>query len=104
LEKAGGKRTDLQPIPTSGKKSKNETLKDAGLSTSTAQRRIGEISRELEKAEAHGGKIRLPNSGKPKSQTLKDAGLSTSTAQRCEEIASVPEAKFEITRRHVNLS
>jgi hypothetical protein len=42
--------------------------------------RIGELSRELEKAEAHGGKIRLPTAGKSKEQTLAEAGISTTTA------------------------
>ena len=49
--------------------------------------RIGEISRELEKAEAHVGKICLPDSGKSKAQTLNAAGISTSTAHRAEKLA-----------------
>jgi hypothetical protein len=48
--------------------------------------KIGEISRELERAEAHGGKICLPTDGKSKEQQLKEAGISTSTANRYEEL------------------
>jgi hypothetical protein len=50
-----------------------------------ACQRIGEISRDLEKAEAHGGKICLPSDGKSKSDTLAAAWISTSTANRYEE-------------------
>jgi hypothetical protein len=52
-----------------------------------ACQRIGELSGDLDKAEAHGGKIRLPDSRKPKKQALADAGLSTSTANEYEELA-----------------
>jgi hypothetical protein len=48
--------------------------------------RIGEISRELEKAEAHGGKICLPNGRKSKSETLKAAGIPVSTANDYEQL------------------
>jgi hypothetical protein len=37
--------------------------------------RIGELVRELEKAEAHGGVIGLPIGGKSKSEAIADAGL-----------------------------
>jgi hypothetical protein len=66
-----------------------------------ATRRIGEISRELEKA-PHGpgrgkkGKKSLPTGDKAfKAETLKAAGISTSLAHRCEQIASIPNEKFE---------
>jgi hypothetical protein len=69
-----------------------------------AYRRIGEISRELETAEAHGGKIWLPDGGKTKAAVLKAAGLSTSVAQRCEIVASIEEAEFYAFRaRYHNL-
>jgi hypothetical protein len=45
--------------------------------------RIGEMSRELEKAKTEGkkGKVRHPANGKPtKTQSLKAAGISTSTS------------------------
>jgi hypothetical protein len=38
--------------------------------TARACIRIGEISRGMEKAEAHGGKICLPSDGKAKTDTL----------------------------------
>jgi len=54
--------------------------------------RIGELSRELEKAEAHGGKIRLPADGKSKDETLAAAGISTTTAHRYEQLTGGREA------------
>jgi N6-adenosine-specific RNA methylase IME4 len=64
-----------------------------------AIRRIGELSRELEKAEGFKGNQHaevVPTSGKNlKSQLLRDAGLSTSTAHRCEQIAEIPAKEFE---------
>jgi hypothetical protein len=47
-----------------------------------ALRRMGELSKALEKAESHGGEIRLPNSGKSKSEQLSDVGVSTSDVVR----------------------
>jgi hypothetical protein len=52
----------------------------------TVSTRIGELSRELETAESHGGKIWLPADGKSKEEQLTAAGISTSTAQRYEEL------------------
>lgn len=49
--------------------------------------RIGELSRELEKAEydkGHGTVI--PSGGKYKAQALADAGISTSAAHRYEQL------------------
>jgi hypothetical protein len=61
-----------------------------------AVRRIGQLSKELEKVETAGpSTVRLPASGKPKAAVLKEAGLSTSTAHRCEQVAEVPEQRFE---------
>jgi hypothetical protein len=68
-----------------------------------AQIRIGEISRELEKAKPGGAvngkkggsKIDLPSGGMSKNETLKAAGLTTQVASRCERLASVPEQKVE---------
>ncbi len=46
------------------------------------QRRIGELSQQLEKAELAGrGTVSLPSSGKTKAATLKEAGISTSQAE-----------------------
>jgi predicted DsbA family dithiol-disulfide isomerase len=49
--------------------------------------RIGEISKELEKAQpnkGHGSEI--PNDGKTKEEQLNEVGISTSTAQRYEQL------------------
>lgn len=62
-----------------------------------ARRRIGEISRELEKVQGKGKKSDnspIPSGGK-KSEVLAQAGISTSAANRCEKVAEVPEKKFE---------
>jgi hypothetical protein len=45
--------------------------------------KIGELSRDLEKAESHGGKIRLPTDGKSKTEQLKEAGISKSIRDQC---------------------
>ncbi len=50
--------------------------------------RIGEISRELEKAPSGKASHSLPSAGKSKSATLRDAGISTSTAHRAEQLAA----------------
>ena len=60
-----------------------------------ALRRIGELSKELDTIRGE----HLPNvpvSGSlSKTKVLADAGLSTSQAHRCEQVASIPEGKFE---------
>jgi hypothetical protein len=50
--------------------------------------RIGELSRELEKAEhgGAGGGSKFPPLGTSKEQALAEAGLSTSTANRYEQL------------------
>ena len=48
--------------------------------------RIGEISRELEKAPSGKASHSLPSAGKSKSATVRDAGISTSTAHRAEQL------------------
>jgi hypothetical protein len=50
---------------------------------------IGELVRVLETAEAHGGKICLPDSGKPKSQAIAEAGLSKSEAYRYQDPGNI---------------
>jgi len=63
-----------------------------------AIRRIGELSRELEKAERQRdehGRL-LPNDGKQaKSETLAAAGISTSTAHRYEQLAGPIEEQAQ---------
>ena len=51
-----------------------------------AQRRIGEISANLETAKANQSTAQIPTGGK-KRDVLKAAGLSTSTAHRYVELA-----------------
>ncbi|HXD86516.1 MAG TPA: hypothetical protein VN641_08485 [Urbifossiella sp.] len=66
-----------------------------------ALRRLGELSKGLEKAKPGGarngkkGGIESPPGGLSKEQALDDAGLSKQQASRCETIASVPEEVFE---------
>ena len=64
-----------------------------------ASRRIGELSRVIEKATAgRPGKI-LPTGGKnlqkPKNEVLSEAGISTAVAHRCEKLAEVPLDVFD---------
>lgn len=63
-----------------------------------AKLRIGELSKELDKAK-HGGKgggSEIPAPGKVvKSAALKAAGLSTSEAHRCEQLSEIPPKEFE---------
>lgn len=60
-----------------------------------ATRRLGELSRELEKAASGRAAVSLPSGGKSKTETLKAAGISTSAAHRAERLAEIPEADFE---------
>ena len=62
-----------------------------------AQRRLGELSKQLETAPGtRTDKEPLPSSGKKlKAATLKDAGISTSQAHRFEKLADIPEEEFE---------
>ena len=63
-----------------------------------ADRRIGEISVDLDKLDRKesGLKKGSPNSGKTsKAATLKAAGISKSAAYRCEELSSLKEEEFE---------
>jgi len=65
-----------------------------------AEVRIGELSRELDKAEAHGGKIWFPTDGKSKSEALADAGISTSTAHEYEQLTGgTTERGMEVAKR-----
>ena len=57
-----------------------------------ALRRMGELSKALEKAK---NDTALPINGKSKSEQLYDAGVSTSAAHRAEQVAEIPEDVFE---------
>lgn len=63
--------------------------------------RIGELSRELERAEpgGAGGGSKFPSVGISKSQALADAGISTSTAHRYEELAGGREEQAQVAGR-----
>jgi hypothetical protein len=63
-----------------------------------AERRIGELSRELEKAKAgRPGKKILPTKGKisPKGKTLAGHGIKTQSASRYEAASRMSEKDFE---------
>ena len=63
--------------------------------------RIGELSRELERAEpgGAGGGSKFPAVGTSKAQALADAGISTSTAHRYEELAGGREEQAQAAGR-----
>ncbi len=63
--------------------------------------RIGELSRELERAEPGGlgGGSKFPPVGISKAQALADAGISTSTAHRYEELAGGREEQAQAAGR-----
>ena len=62
-----------------------------------ASRRVGELSRDMEKAKpGPDGKKILPRGGSnSKTETLKAAGLTTQAASRCEKIAAIPIEAFD---------
>ena len=64
---------------------------------SRAFRRMGEISRELEKGSPGPQGEILPSAGKylSKSAVLAEAGISTSQAHRAEKVAAIPVEEFE---------
>jgi hypothetical protein len=99
----------------SAREQEKATSKVTATRHSCACQRIGEISRDLEKAQynkGHGtvvpsdgkykaekigghGKFKVPTDGKLKSEVLAEAGISTSTAQRYEELAGPKEEQAE---------
>ena len=62
-----------------------------------ATRRMGEISRNLEKIGGPGRGKEFPPLGSllSKAAVLKEAGISTSVAHRAEQVAAIPAAEFE---------
>lgn len=112
LKKEPGKRTD-RPLPTNEQRSQSKAeairlyaiqAKDTELETMAAEiklraaRRLGEMSKELEKGAGRPSKkIPLTNekNSKDKAAVLKNAGLTVPTANRYETLASVSEEKFE---------
>lgn len=58
--------------------------------------RIGELSRDIDRAEpSNGHGAGLPTGGKTKAEALADAGLTTSTAHRYEELAGSRDARAQ---------
>ncbi len=112
LEASKGGKNPNATLPSGGKR-KSEVLKQAGLSTSVTQRcetiagipiekfeeriaeikvraarRIGEITRELDKT--HGNRyVESAPDAPSKKEVLKQAGISKEEASRCERIASL---------------
>jgi hypothetical protein len=72
---------------------------DAWTIRRRAERRMGELSADLDKALPGRGVrgARLPAGGKAKGDALAAAGISTSAAHRYEQIAQMPEPEFEAT-------
>lgn len=60
-----------------------------------AQRRLGELSRELDRVQGENPPNVPPSGHSGKRETLAAAGVSKSQAHRCEQIATVPEGAFE---------
>jgi hypothetical protein len=68
---------------------KHLTIRAPGIRLRACQR-IGEISRDLEKAQYNKGHgTVVPSDGKYKAEVLSEAGFSTSTANRYEEPAGL---------------
>ena len=60
------------------------------------RRRIGEISRELEKSKGGSNPgATLRSDAKSKKEALKRAGVSKDVSHRCEKIANIPEEKSD---------
>ncbi len=67
-----------------------------------AEVRIGELSRDLEKAQrgdGPAGAFALPDGRKSKTQALADAGISTSTAHEYEQLTGGADARGEAAAR-----
>lgn len=63
-----------------------------------AERRMGELSKALEKGHKVGrgkGRLQLPANGSCKSDVLKSAGISVQEAGRCERLLEIPQKEFE---------
>lgn len=60
-----------------------------------AERRLGEITREMEKAQGKRVDTSPREGEKSKADALKTAGIETQDAYRYERIAAIPERRFE---------
>jgi N6-adenosine-specific RNA methylase IME4 len=72
-----------------------ELEKQAAKIRLRAKRRIGELSKSLEKAPSGKAAHSRSIDGTSKTEALKAAGLSKAEAHRCEQVATVPEEEFE---------
>lgn len=91
-------RDKAEALRVYGKQVKDEELERwAAEIKFRAMRRLGELSKVLEKGHGTGkqGKIKSPPSGLLKVATLKKAGLTKQAANRCERVAAIPAAAFE---------
>lgn len=82
------------------RKAADESVIDAAEIKVRAERRIGELTKAMEKVDkATAAKMRKdragPAAGAAKREALKRAGLSTQEASRCETSADLPERQFE---------
>lgn len=61
-----------------------------------AERRLGELSKSLPRAQPLNGRgAGLPTGGKTKGDALREAGVSTSVANRAEHVAAIPQHEFD---------
>lgn len=97
VDEAKSIRDKAEALRAYGRQAKDHELETwAAEIKLRAARRIGELTRELEKVGGPGRGKRLPPGGSlSKTETLKAAGISTQQASRCEQIAAVPEPEFE---------
>ena len=65
--------------------------------------RIGELVRELDKAQPTYSGVQLPEAGKLKSEAIADAGLSRTQAYRYQELAGPREANLQSAGKAVAL-
>ncbi len=76
-------------------RTRTDSAHSAGLSDHQgkirAAYRLGELSRELEKAKHEGPGAVVPSGGKYKKDVLKAAGISTSAAARYEALTEIPK-------------
>jgi N6-adenosine-specific RNA methylase IME4 len=59
-----------------------------------AKRRIGELTREIDKSHGNRYTVESPVGGLSKKEVLKQAGVTKQEANRCEQIAGIPEQEF----------
>jgi DNA modification methylase len=88
-------KTEALRLYASQQKDGLEAQNQAAIVTVRAKRRIGEISKALDKSNPGSPKKDLSKTVLPKSKALADAGISPMVASNCEAIADIPEEEFE---------